>query len=161
MLGVLLFMLVVVCVYVQCMDWDSLIVLVQVCVQKFFQLNGDKLFVDFVVLDYDQVCDIWFWFDWGIWCVEVLFFEVQYFYFGLYQIVLVCIYEIVFDGVVCYLFYCSEDFYFGYNMFDMKVWGDFGYVGFCVYYLLNLIVYKDELIVFLGVSYFCVLGVGQ
>ena len=40
-------------------------------------------------------------------------------------------------------------------------WGDLGVAGFRVHYALNAPDYKDELVVFLGASYFRAVGQGQ
>lgn len=160
-LGALLFMLAAACAHAQRMDWDSLTALAQARAQKPFQSNGDKLPADLAALDYDQVRDIRFRPDRGTWRAEALPFEAQYFHLGLYQTAPVRIHEIAPDGAVRHLPYRSEDFHFGHNTLDTKAWGDLGHAGFRVHYPLNSTAYKDELIVFLGASYFRALGAGQ
>ena len=56
--------------------------------------------------------------------------------------------------------YRTELFDFGQS--DVKAtWGDIGFAGFRIHHPLNSQAYKDEVIVFLGASYFRALGAGQ
>jgi glucans biosynthesis protein len=56
--------------------------------------------------------------------------------------------------------YASADFNYGKNKLSPQTWGDMGFAGFRAHYLLNGGDYKDELVVFLGASYFRALGAG-
>src|SRR5690606_10243384 len=47
------------------------------------------------------------------------------------------------------------------NSVEPDTWGDLGFAGFRMHYPLNSEAYKDELVVFLGASYFRALGAGQ
>ena len=55
----------------------------------------------------------------------------------------------------------SADFDYGKNKLSPQSWGDLGFAGFRAHYPLNGSAYKDELVVFLGASYFRALGAGQ
>src|SRR5690606_10242831 len=57
--------------------------------------------------------------------------------------------------------YDSGDYDFGKNALQPQAWGDLGHAGLRVHYPLNNAQYKDELVVFLGASYFRALGAGQ
>jgi glucans biosynthesis protein len=57
--------------------------------------------------------------------------------------------------------YRSVDFDYGKNKLSPQNWGDVGFAGFRAHYPLNGGKYKDELVVFLGASYFRALGAGQ
>ncbi len=54
-----------------------------------------------------------------------------------------------------------SDFDYGKNTLPPQAWGDLGHAGLRIHYPLNTPAYKDELIVFLGASYFRALGAGQ
>ena len=56
--------------------------------------------------------------------------------------------------------YDSADFDYGKNKLSPENWGDLGFAGFRAHYPLNGREYKDELVVFLGASYFRALGAG-
>jgi glucans biosynthesis protein len=56
--------------------------------------------------------------------------------------------------------YDSADFDFGQNTLSPETWGQLDYAGVRVHYHLNGPEYKDELIVFLGASYFRALAAG-
>ena len=56
--------------------------------------------------------------------------------------------------------YDSADFDYGKNTLSPETWGDLGFAGFRAHYPLNDGAYKDELVVFLGGSYFRALGAG-
>ncbi len=60
-----------------------------------------------------------------------------------------------------HLRYDASNFDFGNNKLSARKWGDLGFAGFRAHYALNAQAYKDELIVFLGASYFRALGAGQ
>ena len=115
---------------------------------------------DLARLDYDGVRDIRFRTDHATWRDRSLPFEVQYFHLGLYQTQPVRIHEISDEGPRD-LPYRSSDYDFGANRLQPQRWGDIGHAGFRVHYALNNPAYKDELVVFLGASYFRALGAGQ
>ena len=66
----------------------------------------------------------------------------------------------VVDGEARHIPYDSADFDFGKNTLSPETWGELDYAGLRVHYHLNGPEYKDELIVFLGASYFRALAAG-
>jgi glucans biosynthesis protein len=112
-------------------------------------------------LSYDQYRDIRFRPERALWRAEGLPFEAMFFHLGKYQTEPVRIHEIARDGSVRPLGFDRADFDYGRNRLSPQRWGDLGLAGFRVHYALNDARYKDELIVFLGASYFRALGAGQ
>jgi len=84
----------------------------------------------------------------------------MFFHLGKFQTESVRINEITPAGVR-HIPYKSADFDYGRNKLSPQTWGDLGYAGFRAHYPLNGDGYKDELVVFLGASYFRALGAGQ
>lgn len=111
-------------------------------------------------LDYDGYRDIRFRPASSLWRDAQLPFEAQFFHRGLYQREGVRIHELTSDGAQA-LPYRSGDYDFGRNAVTAQGWGDLGHAGFRIHYPLNGAQYKDELVVFLGASYFRALGAGQ
>jgi glucans biosynthesis protein len=110
-------------------------------------------------LTYDQYRDIRFRPDHALWRSEHLPFELMFFHLGKFQTESVRINEVTPQGVR-HMAYDSADFNYGKNNLSPKSWGDLGFAGFRVHYALNGAQYKDELVVFLGASYFRALGAG-
>lgn len=142
------------------MDWDAIAQLASARAQNPFQPVGDKLPEDLAALNYDQVRDIRFRTEKSLWRDAALPFEAQFFHLGLYQKQAVRIHEIAPEGTRL-LPYSGEDFNMGRNTVDPRAWGDLGHAGFRLHYPINNTAYKDELVVFLGASYFRALGAGQ
>ena len=115
---------------------------------------------ELTVLDYDQHRDIRFARDKGPWFGHNLPFEVQFFHLGSIFTTPVQINEIR-GGLVQTLNYAADYFDFGKNRVHPGKWGDIGYAGFRLHYPLNSSKYMDELVSFLGASYFRALGKGQ
>lgn len=111
-------------------------------------------------LDYDAYRDIRFRPARALWREAQLPFEAMFFHRGLYQREPVRIHEITAEGARP-LPYDSGDYDFGRNAVQPATWGDLGHAGLRVHYPLNNPGYKDELVVFLGASYFRALGAGQ
>jgi glucans biosynthesis protein len=111
-------------------------------------------------LSYDQYRDIRFNPDKALWRKEGLPFELAFFHLGKFQTQPVAINEIV-GGTARHIAFDRQDFNYGKNKLSPGSWGDLGYAGFRVHYALNNPAYKDELVVFLGASYFRALGQGQ
>lgn len=111
-------------------------------------------------IDYDGLRDIRFRPERALWRDAQLPFETMFFHRGLYQREAVRVHEITPQGVRP-LPYASGDYDFGKNGFQPQQWGDLGHAGLRVHYPLNSPQYKDELVVFLGASYFRALGAGQ
>ena len=121
---------------------------------------ASELPAELAALDYDGYRDIRFRPASSVWRDTQLPFEAQFFHRGLYQREAVRIHEIGPEGVRP-LPYRSGDYDFGRNRLQPRGWGDLGHAGFRIHYPLNGPQYKDELVVFLGASYFRALGAGQ
>ena len=110
-------------------------------------------------LTYDQYRDIRFRPDHALWRPENLPFELMFFHLGKFQTDPVRINEVTARGVR-HIPYATADFNYGKNTLSPEKWGDLGFAGFRAHYPLNGVQYKDELVVFLGASYFRALGAG-
>ena len=110
------------------------------------------------LLGYDAYRDIRFRPDRAIWRAEGLPFDLMFFHRAQSN-PRVRINEIV-DGKARRIPYDSADFDFGKNTLTPLKWGELDYAGLRVHYNLNGPDYKDELIVFLGASYFRALAAG-
>lgn len=111
-------------------------------------------------LSYDEYRDIRFRPQRALWRADSLPFEVMFFHLGKFQTQPVILHEIA-QGKVRPVGFDSGDFDYGKNRVHPADWGDLGYAGFRVHTELNAPGYKDELVVFLGASYFRALGKGQ
>ncbi len=112
-------------------------------------------------LDYDGLRDIRYRPDRALWRDAGLPFEAMFFHRGRYHPQPVRIHELGPQGTVRPLAYEPGSFDYGRNAVDPQSWGDLGFAGLRVHYPLNQPGYKDELVVFLGASYFRALGAGQ
>jgi len=98
--------------------------------------------------------------DQALWRKAKLPFELQFFHPGLYYNQAVKINLVTAQGVTPFRF--NPDYFdYGRNNIDKSKFRDLGYAGFRAHFPLNSKTYKDELIVFLGASYFRALGKGQ
>ncbi len=112
-------------------------------------------------LSYDQYRDIRFRPEKALWRAEKLPFELMFFHRGKFAIEPVRINEVTAQGVRS-LDFDPADFNYGRNALSPASWKQqLGFAGFRVHYSLNAPAYKDELAVFLGASYFRMLGAGQ
>ena len=113
-------------------------------------------------LDYDAYRDIRFRPERALWREAKLPFEVAFFHQGLFYDQPVRIHEVSTDGVR-ELRFDPDAFDYGANKLDpAKLRGlGLGFAGFRVHYPVNTAKYKDEVLVFLGASYFRALGKGQ
>jgi glucans biosynthesis protein len=111
-------------------------------------------------LTYDQVRDIRFDPDHALWRADRLPFEIQFFHLGKYFEYPVRIHEIS-GGRVSEVRFDPAAFNYGANKLDRSQLSKLGFAGFRIHYPLNTPTYKDEVAVFLGASYFRVLGQGQ
>ncbi len=84
----------------------------------------------------------------------------MFFHLGKFQTQAVAINEIV-AGQARHIRFDPRDYDYGKNRLSPSTWPDLGHAGFRVHYALNTPAYRDELAVFLGASYFRVLGAGQ
>ncbi len=111
-------------------------------------------------LDYDGLRDIRFRPDHALWRGHSPF-EAMFFHRGRYHPEAVRIHEVDAAGQVNPVPWRASDFDYGKNTLPTAGWPDLGHAGLRVHYPLNTPGYKDELIVFLGASYFRALGAGQ
>lgn len=119
-----------------------------------------QLPADLKDLTYDQYRDIRFKLSQSTWRAEGLPFELAYFHPGKSQAAPVRINEVTTAGVR-HIAFDPKAFDYGKNKVSPQKWGDLGFAGFRVHYALNNAAYKDELVVFLGASYFRALGKQQ
>lgn len=110
-------------------------------------------------LDYDEYRDIRFRPDRALWRAENLPFDVMFFHRGTGGNERVRMNELVAEKAR-HIRYDRADYDFGKNTLSPETWGDLDYAGLRVHYHLNGPAYKDELIVFLGASYFRSLAAG-
>lgn len=111
-------------------------------------------------LDYDGYRQIRHRPERALWRDAQLPFELQLFHLGGGHVHPVHL-HLVHQGQVQTLAYDPEAWDFGRHTLDRSGWTGLGHAGFRVHHALNTPHYKDELIVFLGASYFRALGRGQ
>ncbi|MGE5161399.1 MAG: glucan biosynthesis protein G, partial [Betaproteobacteria bacterium] len=111
-------------------------------------------------LTYDQTRDIRFDPNRALWRADKLPFEIQFFHLGGYFDQPVRVHEVV-GGSVREITFDPASFSYGANKLDPAQLQKLGFAGFRIHYPLNTPRYKDELAVFLGASYFRLLGKGQ
>ncbi len=139
--------------------FDDVAAQAQTQAQQPYRAGGPPAPADLCGLTYDQYRDIRFRPDRALWRAEGLPFEVMFFHLGKFQTEPVRIDEVT-GGDVRHLRYECGDFDFGHNTLKPESWGDLGFAGFRAHYALNDPAYKDELVVFLGGSYFRALAKG-
>jgi periplasmic glucans biosynthesis protein len=119
-----------------------------------------KLPKELQAIDYDHFRDIRFRPERALWHNTNLPFEIAFFHLGLYFNRPVRINEV--NGeTVREIRYDPALFDYGVNRFDPRRMSGLGFAGFRVHYAINTPKYKDEVLVFLGASYFRALGKGQ
>ena len=111
-------------------------------------------------LSYDQYRDIRFVRNNGPWYNQKLPYEVQFFHLGSIFTIPVQINEVV-NKVSKPINFSAEYFDYGTNKFNDKNDKNLGYAGFRIHSPLNTSAYYDELVTFLGASYFRGLAKGQ
>jgi glucans biosynthesis protein len=115
---------------------------------------------DLQKLQYDQYRDIRYKSDHFLWRGAALRFEVAFFHPGWHFAEPVRVHEVTAAGVREIRF-DPDQFDYGANKVDTKALAGVGFAGFRVHYPINSPHYKDEVLVFLGASYFRALGKGQ
>jgi glucans biosynthesis protein len=108
-------------------------------------------------LSYDQWRDIRYRPDAALWREQKLPFQVQFFHPGLYYNRIVKM-NVVENGKARPLEFSPSQFDYGKNDFASKVPQDLGYAGFRIHAPIKTKDYFDEVIVFLGASYFRAVG---
>lgn len=125
-----------------------------------FQKPDNVLPEELKELNYDQYRDIRFVRENGPWYNKGLTFEVQFFHPGAIFENSVAVNEII-RGRVKKIRYSPEYFNYGKNRLDGAKFENMDYAGFRLHYPINSQSYYDELISFLGASYFRALGKWQ
>lgn len=148
------------CSLATAMDWDALGALARSRAEAPFQPAGDRVPDELTALNYDQMRRIRFQEAQSTWRGHGLPFEVQYFHLGNHQKQPVRLHELTPEGVR-ELPYRSELFDFDAVVSDPRAWGDLGFAGFKLLHPLNTPGKLDELVAFLGASYFRALGKDQ
>ena len=111
-------------------------------------------------MTYDQWRDIRFRPDRALWRRQGLPFQAQFFHPGLYYDRSVTLHVVDADGVHALPF--DRNFFdYGKNRFHKRIPSEVGYAGFRLHTPFKTAAYFDELIVFLGASYFRSLGRNQ
>lgn len=147
--------------FAQAWSLDRVAELARIRAAQPFREPPSDLPPELAALDYDGLRDIRFRPDRALWRDAALPFEAMFFHRGRYHPQPVRVHEVQPDGTVRDLPWRREDFDYGKNTLSTQGWPDLGHAGFRVHYPLNGEAYKDELIVFLGASYFRALGQGQ
>jgi len=111
-------------------------------------------------ITYDQWRDIRFRSDHALWRDRHLPFEVQFFHPGLYYPRTIAVHEVTAEGVQPVIS-SSDEFDYGKNDFASAIPPDLGYAGFRIHAPIKAAGYYDEVIVFLGASYFRAVGRDQ
>ena len=149
-----------VCTAAQAFDFDDVASQAKALAAAPYKKPEDKLPKALADLGYDHYSDIRFKPDRATWRNDKLPFELQYFHEGLYYNTPVKVNEVSPKGVR-ELRYNPYDFDFGQNKLDLTKMQGLGLAGFRVHYPINTPKYKDEILLFLGASYFRALGKGQ
>ena len=126
---------------------------------KPYRNRSTKLPDEIAKLSYDEYHDIRFQRTSSLWYDRALF-EVQFFHRGFNFDRRVNIAEVS-GGIARPVLYNPAMFDFGPRFPKVTLPPDLGFAGFRIHYPLNTPAYKDELIVFLGATYFRVLGRNQ
>jgi glucans biosynthesis protein len=121
--------------------------------EKPFQMPAREVPEFLLKLTYDEWQDIRFYPTQAMWRSEKLPFEVQFFHPGLYYDRTVMIHVVDSTGVHTVPF-SPDMFDYGRNTFKDRVPRDLGFAGFRLHYPINTPDYHDEVVVFLGASYF-------
>lgn len=124
-----------------------------------YQASNLNVPPELAALDYDAYRDIRFNTDKALWHTDKLPYEVNFFHVGPHSD-RVRISTVTAEATQS-VPYDPADFNFGKNRLQAQAWGDLGFAGFRAHAALNSLDYKDELIAFLGASYFRALGAGQ
>ena len=136
---------------------DDVAAKAQKLAQEPFQAVKDQVPEWMLKMNYDQWRDIRFRPDHALWRAEHLPFQVQFFHPGLYYDRTIAMNVVDAHGVHPVTF-SPSNFDYGKNDFASKIPQDIGYAGFRIHAPIKTPKYYDEVIVFLGASYFRALG---
>lgn len=140
-------------------DFDSVSALAEKRAAKPYGERAPALPKGLAKLTYDQYRGIRFRPESALWRDQARF-EVQFFHLGFNFKRPVNMFEVS-DAGVRPISYRSEQFNFGKTRVPSPLPADLGFAGFRVHFPMHTPAYKDELIVFLGASYFRLLGRNQ
>jgi periplasmic glucans biosynthesis protein len=126
-----------------------------------FQKSGATVPRSLKALTYDQHRDIRFRPERALWRDARLPFEIMFFHPGSYYEDTVAIHEVEANGERRQIPFDPDAFDYGKNKIDRDQLRGLGFAGFRVHFPVNTPTYKDEVLVFLGASYFRALGRGQ
>lgn len=147
--------------HAQGFDFDDVDNLARALAAKPYQRAAPPLPKVLKDLTYDQARDIRFNPAQALWRAEKLPFELQFFHLGgPFHDRPVKISEVV-NGEAREIPFSPAQFDYGKTGLDRTALQKLGFAGFRVHYALNTPRYKDEVLVFLGASYFRALGRGQ
>jgi glucans biosynthesis protein len=141
-------------------DFEDVAAQAKALAAKPYQRPDTTLPKELADLGYDHYRDIRFKPDHALWHAQKLPFELQFFHEGLYYNMPVRINEVV-GHRVREVQFSPDQFDYGKNKIDPTKLRNLGYAGFRVHYAVNTPKYKDEVLVFLGASYFRALGKDQ
>ena len=111
-------------------------------------------------ISYDEWRNIRFQAERGLWGQARLPFSVQFFHPGLFYDRAVQV-NAVEGGVVAPVKFSPDQFDYGTNEFASRVPQDLGYAGLRIHHPIKSMAYQDEVIVFLGATYFRAVGRDQ
>ena len=144
--------------------FDQVAALAREAASQPYRAPADELPAELATLDYDALRDIRYRPERAVWRAQGLPFELQFFHLGGGNRQPVAVHELV-DGQPRRIGYDPSAWNYGAQVqrrgLQPGQWGELGHAGFRVHYALNDPAYKDELVVFLGASYFRALGRGQ
>lgn len=144
--------------------FDHVAALAREAARQPYRAPADDLPAELAALDYDALRDLRYRPERAVWREQALPFELQFFHLGGGNRQPVAVHELV-EGQPRRIGYDPSAWNYGAQVqrrgLQPGQWGELGYAGFRVHYALNDAAYKDELVVFLGASYFRALGRGQ
>ncbi|HVE49865.1 MAG TPA: glucan biosynthesis protein G [Casimicrobiaceae bacterium] len=141
-------------------DFDDVAKRAQQLAARPYQPSSVRLPKELASLGYDRYRDIRYRTDRSVWREQKLPFELQFFPMGTFYDQPVRMHEIVND-VVRDIRFDPALFDIGKNTIDPGIWRGLDFGGFRAHYPINTQKYRDEVIAFLGASYFRAVGKGQ
>ena len=144
----------------QAFGLDAVAALARGIAAKPYVAPVDRLPAELRDLDYDALRDIRFKPQQAIWRNDRLPFELMLLHLGrrVHEPVAINLIE---PGGVRKIAFSTGMFDYGRNHFDLQKFRDLGFAGFRVHFAVNTPTYKDEVLTFLGASYFRAVGKGQ
>ena len=141
-------------------DLEAVATLAKSIAAKPYVASVDRLPPELRDLEYDALRDIRFKPQDALWRNDKLPFELMFLHLGRGVRDPVAI-NVIEPGGVRKVPFETDMFDYGRNHFDLQKFRDLGFAGFRVHFAINTPAYKDEVLAFLGASYFRALGKGQ